>query len=212
MCVPVVFIASRLGVPTLIHEQNALPGLANRFLSRFVRMVAVTYEESRHYFPRADHLMVTGNPVREEILNLTRKEGRISLGIEEGKQLLLVFGGSRGARPINEAMLKALPILGEQPGLFIYFITGAKDYEYVRQRLGPGIGKENMGNIIIEPYLYDMPAGLAAADLVVARAGATTLAELTARGIPAVLIPSPYVTGNHQEKTPDYWSGRGQLL
>lgn len=198
--VPVVFIASRLGIPTLIHEQNALPGLANRFLSTFAQVVAVSYEESQYYFPRAHDLVVTGNPVREKILKLTREEGKGSLGVGEGKQLLLVFGGSRGARPINEAMLDALPILGDQPKLLIYFITGRKDFEWVQQKIGPGIGKEKMGNIIIKPYLHDMPAVLAAADLVVGRAGATTLAELTARGIPAVLIPSPHVTDNHQEK------------
>ncbi|NLJ34398.1 MAG: undecaprenyldiphospho-muramoylpentapeptide beta-N-acetylglucosaminyltransferase [Firmicutes bacterium] len=210
--VPVVFTASLLKIPTLIHEQNALPGLANRFLSRFVRVVAVTYEESQSYFPQARRLVVTGNPVREEVLNLTRDEGRMRLNVEEGKQLLLIFGGSRGARPINEAVLAALPILREQRDLFIYFITGKGDYERIRQRLGLGIGKEKMGNIIIKPYLHDMPAGLAAADLVVARAGATTLAELTARGIPAILIPSPYVTGNHQEKNARLLERQGAAL
>jgi UDP-N-acetylglucosamine--N-acetylmuramyl-(pentapeptide) pyrophosphoryl-undecaprenol N-acetylglucosamine transferase len=196
---PVVFVATRLGIPTLIHEQNVLPGLANKFLSRFVTTVAVTYAESERHFPRARRLVETGNPIRNEILDLNREEGKGRLGLKDEGQLLLVFGGSRGARPINEAMLKALPILSGQSQITIYFITGNDDFEHVRQVLNPGIGKEKMGNIIIKPYLHDMPAGLAAADLVVARAGATTIAELTARGIPAVLIPSPYVTGNHQE-------------
>ncbi|HHW92619.1 MAG TPA: undecaprenyldiphospho-muramoylpentapeptide beta-N-acetylglucosaminyltransferase [Firmicutes bacterium] len=196
---PVVFVAARLGIPTLLHEQNVLPGLANRYLSRYATVVAASYGESKRYFPRARRFVVTGNPVREEIVNLSREEGRACLGIEEGKRLLLVFGGSRGARPVNDALLAALPELVSWPELITCFITGKENYDYVRQGLGSGIGAEKLGNIIIKPYLHDMPAGLAAADLVIARAGATTLAELTARGVPAILIPSPYVTGNHQE-------------
>jgi len=199
VCVPVVFVAACLGIPTLIHEQNVLPGLANRYLSRYATVVAASYGESRRYFARARRFVVTGNPVREEIVQLSREEGRARLGIEEDKRLLLVFGGSRGARPINDALLAALPELLAWPELITCFITGKEDYEYVCQSLAGGIGGEKQGNIIIKPYLHDMPAGLAAADLVIARAGATTLAELTARGVPAILIPSPYVTGNHQE-------------
>src|SRR5690606_19725095 len=122
-------------------------------------------------------------------------EGRARLGITSLKPLLLVFGGSRGARPINEAMLAALDKLGQESNLLVYYITGQQDYEYVQDVLDSGIRSEEPGNIIIKPYVHDMPAALAAADLVVARAGATTIAELTARGIPAILIPSPYVTG-----------------
>jgi len=199
VCVPVVLVAACLGIPTLIHEQNVLPGLANRYLARYATVVAASYGESRRYFPRTRRFVVTGNPVREEIVNLSREEGRARLGIDAAKRLLLVFGGSRGARPINDALLAALPELMALPDLIVCFITGRDEYEYVRQSFGPGIGGEKAGNIIIKPYLHDMPAGLAAADLVVARAGATTLAELTARGVPAILIPSPYVTGNHQE-------------
>ena len=198
VCVPVVFVAACLGIPTLIHEQNVLPGLANRYLSRYATVVAASYGESRRYFARARRFVVTGNPVREEIVQLSREEGRARLGIEETNAS---FGlrGSRGARPINDALLAALPELMALPDLIVCFITGRDEYEYVRQSFGPGIGGEKAGNIIIKPYLHDMPAGLAAADLVIARAGATTLAELTARGVPAILIPSPYVTGNHQE-------------
>jgi UDP-N-acetylglucosamine--N-acetylmuramyl-(pentapeptide) pyrophosphoryl-undecaprenol N-acetylglucosamine transferase len=197
--VPLVLLAAWLKIPTLIHEQNALPGAANRFLSRFAQAVAISYAGSKGYFPRAKRLIVTGNPVRKEVLQLTREEGRKTLGIAADKKVVLVFGGSRGARPINEAVMAAIPALSSSSELVVYYITGPGDYKYVCSSLHLGIEEHRIGNIIIKPYLHDMPAALAAADLVVARAGATTLAELTARGIPAILIPSPYVTDNHQE-------------
>lgn len=196
VCGPVVAMASWKGIPTLIHEQNAYPGITNRLLAKWVTKIAITYEESAKYFP-VNKTVVTGNPVRPEIVTAEKKSAMISLGLNPLKKTILIFGGSRGARSINQAVVEAKEAFGQEEGMQIIHITGKEDFSWVS-------GEKSMeevkhGNVIIKPYLYNMPEALAAADLVVCRAGATTLAEVTVRGVPAILIPYPYATDNHQE-------------
>lgn len=193
---PVVFAASRLGIPTVIHEQNVVPGLTNRFLARVSDLVAVSFPGTEQAFPRARNVVVTGNPRATEVASADGEEGRRALGVPADKRLVLVVGGSRGARPINDAMLGALDRLGRCGDLHVVYVTGEAHYDTVRAAAGGRIPP----NVTLVPFLYDMPAVLAGADLFVGRAGATTLAEITALGVPSVLIPSPYVTNNHQEK------------
>lgn len=193
---PVVFAASRLGIPTVIHEQNVVPGLTNRFLARVADLVAVSFPGTEQAFPRARNVVVTGNPRATEVASADGEEGRRALGVPADKRLVLVVGGSRGARPINDAMLGALDRLGRCGDLHVVYVTGEGHYDTVRAAAGGRIPP----NVTLVPFLYDMPAVLAGADLFVGRAGATTLAEITALGVPSVLIPSPYVTNNHQEK------------
>lgn len=197
---PTVFIASLMGIPTLLHEQNLIPGITNRLLSSRVDVVAVSYERSREYFPRARKVTVTGNPVRQELLSLTGEEGRRKLAIPRDRKVVLAFGGSQGARSINDAMIglyrKAAEEGWSRRVTFIH-VTGPGDYE--RIKTFPEVRKQKL-DIRLYSYLNQMPAALAAADLVISRAGAMTLAELTARGIPAILIPYPLATDNHQEK------------
>lgn len=194
---PVVFQAALLQVPTLIHEQNALPSVTNRILSRYVSRIAVTFPASQSYFPRKK-VTVTGNPVRKAILTTTREEGRTKLGLALDKPFVLVTGGSGGAKRLNEAVLEALPWLDLKGGTLL-FITGEKYFPAMKESLA-AVDHPNRERVQLVPYLYEMPEALAGADLIVCRAGASTLAEITALGLPAVIIPSPNTAENHQEK------------
>ncbi|WP_071395425.1 undecaprenyldiphospho-muramoylpentapeptide beta-N-acetylglucosaminyltransferase [Bacillus tuaregi] len=195
VCGPVVYAAAKLGIPTIIHEQNSVPGLTNKFLSRYVDRIAVCFEEAKMYFPETK-VVLTGNPRASEVLHQDGMKGRLSAGLSSTVPVVLIVGGSRGARPINEAVLKSLSLLGEKPYQVLY-VTGDVHYEDVKKEVEL-VG--NPKNVIIKPFIHNMPEVLAGVDLTVARAGATTLAELTSLGIPSILIPSPYVTNNHQEK------------
>lgn len=195
VCGPVVYAAAKLKIPTIIHEQNSVPGLTNKFLSRYVDKVAISFPEAKGFFP-VEKVVLTGNPRAQEVIGQDGEKGRASVGLSPNKKAVLIFGGSRGARPINDAVVKALPQFAKKPYQLLY-VTGEIHYEQVQKEVEK-IG--NPSNVIIKPFIYNMPEVLAGIDLTVSRAGATTLAELTSLGIPSILIPSPYVTNNHQEK------------
>lgn len=195
VCGPVVYAAAKLNMPTIIHEQNSVPGLTNKFLSRYVNKIAVCFEGAKDYFPK-DKVVFTGNPRASEVIGKDGIRGLLSAGLSPTKPAVLIFGGSRGARPINEAVIKSLSELSEKPYQILY-ITGEVHFEDVRKEVEL-VG--NPKNVVIKPFIHNMPEVLAGIDLVVSRAGATTLAEITSLGIPSILIPSPYVTNNHQEK------------
>jgi len=200
VCGPVVLAAALSGVPTLIHEQNAFPGITNRVLSRFAGRVAVTFADSVKYFPRRDKVRLTGLPVRPEILSADRDAAIKKLGLNNDKLFLLSFGGSRGARTINEAMVHVIKFFADDPRLHILHVTGNSGYgEFLERCAALGIDLDKIGNVTIMSYVYNMQDVLAAADLVISRAGASTLAELTILGIPAILIPYPHASENHQE-------------
>lgn len=200
--VPIVLAAIRCGVPVYLHEQNSIPGLANKLLSRWARVIFTTFPLKKRVFPRRAKVIYSGLPVRREILRVKREDGIRFFGLDPALPTLLVTGGSRGARAINEAMLEVYSLMQndeEMPELQIIHLTGKADYDrYCKQMVKEGIKEENIGKLIIRPYLEEMEYGLAAADLIVSRAGAATLAEVTVRGIPAILIPYPYATGDHQ--------------
>ncbi|WP_226644082.1 undecaprenyldiphospho-muramoylpentapeptide beta-N-acetylglucosaminyltransferase [Mesobacillus subterraneus] len=195
VCGPVVYAAAKMGIPTIVHEQNSVPGLTNKFLSRYVDKIAICFEEARQFFPE-QKVVLTGNPRASEVLGQDGVKGRLSAGLKLKIPTVLVFGGSRGARPINEAVVKSLAELSGKPYQVLY-VTGDVHFEDVRKEVEL-VG--NPDNVIIKPFIHNMPEVLSGVDLTVARAGATTLAELTSLGIPSILIPSPYVTDNHQEK------------
>jgi UDP-N-acetylglucosamine--N-acetylmuramyl-(pentapeptide) pyrophosphoryl-undecaprenol N-acetylglucosamine transferase len=195
VCGPVVYAAAKLKIPTIIHEQNSVPGLTNKFLSRYVNKIAVCFEDAKDYFPK-DKVVFTGNPRASEVIGKDGMKGRVSVGLSTKMPSVLIFGGSRGARPINESVVKSLSELGKKPYQVLY-VTGDAHYSEVKKEVDL-VG--NPQNVIIQPFIHNMPEVLAGIDLVVSRAGATTLAELTSLGIPSILVPSPYVTNNHQEK------------
>jgi len=207
VCGPVVYAAAKLGIPTIIHEQNSVPGLTNKFLSRYATKIAVCFPEAEGFFPK-EKTSFTGNPRASEVLAFSGKQGLKSLGLDPMKKTVLVVGGSRGARPINEAILNIMAELEKKPYQLLY-VTGEVHYEKVLEEM-QSVG--NPSNVLVKPFIYNMPEVLAGVDLVVARSGATTLAELTALGVPSVLIPSPYVTNNHQEKNADSLVKQGAAL
>ncbi len=182
-------------IPVVVAEQNAVPGLANRLLGRFAQVSAVSFEGTD--LPRA---VWTGNPVRPEILEVAaendRTDRRERVGVAAGRRLVVVFGGSLGARRINEAVLDALPALSGRDDLAIRHIVGRRDHADVTSRV-PDLDGAALAYEAVE-YEDDMATVLAAADLVVSRAGATTCAELTVVGRPAVLVPLPGAPGDHQ--------------
>lgn len=204
VCGPVVYAAAKLGIPTIIHEQNSVPGLTNKFLSRYVNKIGICFDEAKDYFPE-DKVVFTGNPRASEVLNQDGIKGRLSVGLKLDMPAVLIFGGSRGARPINEAVVKSLSELGSKPYQLLY-ITGDVHFDEVKKEVEL-VG--NPDNVVIKPFVHNMPEVLSGIDLTVSRAGATTLAELTSLGIPSILIPSPYVTNNHQEKNALSLSERG---
>ncbi len=200
VCGPVLLIASLFGIPSLIQEQNAIPGITNKILARFVTKIAVGYAESIRYFSNKEKIIVTGNPVRDEVVEAKRESALKTFGLEQGKLTLLVAGGSRGARSINEAMLEVYKHFAGRTDIQILHVTGKNEYNNIVGTLEQqGIDLVQSGNIIIKSYLYNMPQALAAADLVIFRAGAIGLAEVTARGIPSILVPYPFAAENHQE-------------
>jgi len=198
---PVVMAAALRRIPTMLLEQNAVPGLTNRLLASVVRAAAVTYEASRPFF--GDRAFVSGNPVRPEFLY---SSGEVRPVATAGAGLhVLVFGGSQGAHAINVAMSEAAPTLAAaRPAPHVVHQTGERDLESVRTAYQQaGLQAE------VEPFLFDMGRRLHAADLVVCRAGATTLAELTAAGKPSILIPLPTATDDHQRKNAEALAAEG---
>jgi UDP-N-acetylglucosamine--N-acetylmuramyl-(pentapeptide) pyrophosphoryl-undecaprenol N-acetylglucosamine transferase len=183
---PVLIAAVLRGVPSIIHEANAFPGLANRSVSRLVTAVAVAFAEALPRLGRSKDGVVTGNPIRAEFFNRQPPTGK-------RQPRLLIFGGSQGSRVINNALLSALPLL--EPDFEIVHQTGPADHE----KVAAAYKETKFANARVVPYLDPMVDELAAADLVVCRAGAMTLGELAAVGKAAILIPFAAATNNHQE-------------
>lgn len=200
VCGPVILAAALFRIPTLIHEQNALPGLTNRLLSRFATKTALTFLEARRYLPARARVILTGLPVRPEILQARRDEARAALGAGPEEFVLVSFGGSLGAQSINNAYREVVRAFAGRAGFRLFHATGEQGYEAFLESLrAAGLGSESLPNVTIAPYFHAIAGLLAAADLVVCRAGASTIAELTVLGRPSILIPYPYATGNHQE-------------
>lgn len=199
---PVVLAAAVLGIPRAIQEQNAVPGFTNRALGRVANRVFLAFEDAAKWFP-ASKVVVAGNPVRREILTATREDSIRRTGIDPAKRTLLILGGSRGARSIVDAGVR-IAERGLGSDVQVVFVTGKAYYEAAREALeARGIGVVGAGNTILIPYLYDVEAALACADLILSRAGGMTVAEAAAAGVPSVLVPSPNVANNHQE-----WNAR----
>lgn len=195
--VPPALAAILSGVPLVLHEQNSVPGVANRFLARFARSVCVTYADSVAALPHADRAVITGDPVRAGVLAADREAGRDAYGFEEGETVLLVFGGSRGARHLNTALVGLHARLKRMGGIRVVQIAGPTEAPSVRDALKGAAGSIPDWWQVLE-YVEEMGDLMAAADLVVCRAGATTLAEISVLAKASVLVPYPYATDDHQ--------------
>ncbi len=197
---PVLFAAHKLGVHTCIHEQNAFPGLTSKILSRRVEKVFISFENSAKYFKDSSKLILTGNPLRQEFSALDRKQSRDKLGLKDEDFYVLSFGGSLGARVLNETMLGVFEKNKEKDDFVHCHAMGKLGKDWMPERLKQmeiPVGAQT-GRYRISDYIHDMSCQMAAADAVIARAGAITIGELLAQGKAAILIPSPNVTHNHQ--------------
>jgi UDP-N-acetylglucosamine--N-acetylmuramyl-(pentapeptide) pyrophosphoryl-undecaprenol N-acetylglucosamine transferase len=200
---PVVLVAALRGVPTMLLEQNAVPGLTNRLLAHVVQAAAVTFDSTQAFF--GSKAFVSGNPVRPEFLSAAGPQQESALDDRTFVTQVLVFGGSQGAHAINVAMVEAAPQLAAGgPHLRLVHQTGERDVEMVRTAYRQaGLQAD------VEPFLYDMGRRLGQADVVVCRAGATTLAEITAAGKAAILIPLPTATDDHQRRNAEALAAAG---
>ncbi|MBE6733579.1 MAG: undecaprenyldiphospho-muramoylpentapeptide beta-N-acetylglucosaminyltransferase [Ruminococcaceae bacterium] len=194
---PVLREAAKMGIKTAIHEQNAYPGVTTKMLSGKVDKVMLAMREAEKYLKLKSKPIVTGNPVRSELLNVNREEARAALGITDDRPVLLSFGGSLGARRINEAVTELIKWHNGSGKFYHIHATGKVGYDTMLSALK----NDNISlssEIDIREYINNMDICMAAADLVICRAGAITLSELSACRKPSVLIPSPYVAENHQ--------------
>lgn len=194
---PVGLAAVSRRTPLVLHEQNSVPGLANRVLARWASAIGVTYDASVSHLDRARRVEVTGNPVRASVLVADCDRGRASLGLASDATMLLVFGGSRGARHINDTMVQLAPALMSVPSLQVLHVAGRIEAPSVAERISAALG-DSAGRYRVVEYIDAMGDAIAAADLVIARSGATSIAEITAIGRAAILVPYPFATDDHQ--------------
>jgi len=193
--VAVLQAARKLGIPTMIHEQNAYPGLANRYFSRYADAVCLTFAAASDHFKRQDNIYLTGLPVRNDIIVADKDKAYQFFSVSEAKKhikSILITGGSQGAATLNKAICDSYKSLLAR-GLRIIHLTGEKNYRSI-------VDNTDIidDNLIIMPYLTHMEHALAIADLVIGRAGASFLSEITCVGLPSILVPYPYATNNHQ--------------
>lgn len=201
---PIICVSKMFGVPSLIHEQNYLPGLANKMLASFADRIAVNFEGTKESFKKRD-VVVSGNPVRKGLLECTKEEGLKRLSLDKDRFTVLVFGGSQGAHSINKYVAEGLDKLNDlKDRIQFIHITGRNDFSFVQELYGSSSIKSAVFH-----YFHDMGHAYAAADLVISRAGATTVSELLVLGKKSVLIPYPYATDNHQYYNAKYMTDMG---
>ena len=194
--IPVGRAAFEMDIPLIIHEQNSVPGMANAYLAKHATAIALTYAESAQGLEGACEPVVLGNPVRASFETCTRDEARASLGIPHDALVLLVMGGSLGAQHVNKAICDMKDRLLSINGLCVIQSTGEGDYENVLSQLN--LSDEEKKRWRVSPYIDSMNEVLVASDLVISRAGASSVAEIMTVGIPSVLVPYPHARGDHQ--------------
>lgn len=200
VCFPVLSAAHELHIPTLVHESNALPGLTTKMLADRVDRVMVGFEESRQHYSHPDKVVVTGTPVRGEFDLYSKSRAKRELGIDEDKALVVSVWGSLGAAHMNGIMSDFIPLMKDGADFRLIHSAGSMYYDKFMEKLNEKAADHTDFGADVRRYIYDMPCVMAAADLILCRAGASTLSELAYMGKPVVIVPSPNVTANHQEK------------
>lgn len=212
VCYPLCKAATKLGVPSLLHESNAIPGLAVRMLSRDVSLVLLNFKETGEKLSEGVNYRAVGNPTRSGFSTLDRTLARRALGIGDNERLIVSFGGSLGATKVNDACAEVMRELSLANKNYRHIhATGKREYE-TYSPFRSQMSLLSSGRCTVLQYINNMPELLAAADLVIARSGAMTLTELAASGCPAILIPSPNVTDNHQFKNAKVLADAGAAL
>ena len=197
---PVVRQAARAGIPTAVHESNMVPGLTTKMLENYADRIMVGFEECRQHYQHPEKIIVTGTPVRGDFFDLAKEQAREKLALGDDRPLIVSFWGSLGASNMNRQMLDFFRREKEE-GLPFHHVhaIGAGGWEQMEKQLREN-GLNDCPSLDIRKYIYDMAVVMRAADLVICRAGASTVSEITALAMPTVIVPSPYVTNNHQEK------------
>ena len=190
---PAAVWARLLSIPLVLQEQNSVPGAANRWLSLIASEVHISFVESRNYFRRKNRLKVTGNPIRRSLLRQDKASAYEALELDPARRTLLVFGGSRGAASINRAVAGALPLLARVPSLQMIWQTGSEDEAAMKEA-----SKTAPFPVRVRAYVDRMEQAYAVADLAICRSGAMTITELTACGVPSILVPYPHAARDHQ--------------
>jgi len=212
VCWPVIKAAAQMGIPTALQECNAVPGFAVKMLEKYVDRIFINFEETRNYLKNPDKTVHAGNPVRNEFLKYEHEKAKNEAGLDKYKTYIISCGGSLGAEPINDATIDFMDkYVRNHPEVYHMLATGSLEYEAAKAKFN-SLGLDKCENIKLVEYIYDMPLQMAAADLVINRAGANTLAELAVLNKPCVLIPSPYVTDNHQFKNAKVLADDGAAL
>jgi UDP-N-acetylglucosamine--N-acetylmuramyl-(pentapeptide) pyrophosphoryl-undecaprenol N-acetylglucosamine transferase len=196
VCIPVARAAEQCHIPVVVHEQNSVMGMANKYLAKRAAAVCLTYAHAGEALAKKDNIVITGNPVRKSVFSATREEGRAAFGIPADARMLLVTGGSLGARHLNNALVARKDLLLSYPDLHIVHVTGPKEIDAVTESLA--LSSEEQSRWHLFGYTDQMGLAMAATDAIVSRAGATSLAEISARRIPALLVPFPFATEDHQ--------------
>lgn len=195
--IPVVIAAASLSVPVFIHEQNAFPGLANKFLEKYANKIFLGFKDAKPRFKNQEKLVYTGNPVRDAFKNTEKEQARKALGIEEHAFTIFIFGGSLGSEEIDDIGIEVIKKFSSDNNIHIIIGTGKEMYDKVIRRLKSEMS-EIGDNVDISAYINYIPNAIAASDVIVCRSGAISVAEITATGRAAIFVPSPNVTDNHQ--------------
>ena len=198
---PLVKAAAKAGIPTAVHESNLVPGLSTEMLEPFANRIMVGFESCRKYYKHPQKVAVTGTPVREDFFALTKAQAKEQLGVNDGRPLVVSFWGSLGASGMNQQMVDFLALEAAKEPFHHIHAAGSGNLTALKHALKErGVVLSEHPALDVREYIYDMARVCRAADLVICRAGASTISELTALGVPALMVPSPYVTNNHQEK------------
>ena len=187
---PVIWAGKKLGKKTFIHEQNSVVGLTNKYLTKYADKIGVSFESTMSFFPK-NKVVLTGNPCSEKAIKM-KKADKENYGLSKNKKLVLIVMGSLGSKTINDKIVSFLDAFKNKE-YEVMFVTGNSYYERVKNIKLPS-------NVKIAPFIYEMPSLMKATDLMITRAGASTMSEILVLGVPAIFIPSPYVTNNHQYK------------
>ena len=211
VCWPMLTAATRLRIPTVIHESNAFPGLTTRLISKTADGVLLNYESASKFLTRRDNVRVVGNPIRPQFYTQKRNHARKMLGVREADFFILSFGGSLGSQRLNEVSLELMnSYSSKQSHIKHLHATGQFYFEEIERRAKKEIGEHR--GCIVRPYIDDMASAMAAADVVISRSGAMTISEICAIGTASILVPSPNVADDHQTKNAAYMREAGASL
>lgn len=198
---PMVKAAAKAKIPTLVHESNFVPGLTTKMLAPYASRILVGFEDCKAHYPDPQKVVVTGTPVRGDFFQRTKQQAKASLGLDPERKLIVSFWGSLGARGMNGQMAQMMALeAAHQPFDHIHSAGTAGYGDFLSQLETLGVDLAKAPALQVKDYVYNMAQVMRAADLVICRAGASTISELTALGVPTIMVPSPFVTNNHQEK------------